>query len=211
MTNAPQRPGDLIARLRRMGDRDTRHDYAIGDYWNVVEEAADELAEARTTLAVMTGKEHCAKCGGFGFYQVNEDTVIREQECEICEGAYTLGDEDGFEEWWANRGVDAKSLARDAWDESKQQTLDAMSKDSANQEDRVMTPVQMILRYFKYDHLPENLQNVSRSFAVLAEKVGAGHTSGPETTAGLRKLLEAKDCIVRANLHERVAETTQDG
>jgi len=60
-----------------------------------------------------------------------------------------------------------------------------------------------LLRYFKYDHLPEPLQRVSEPFCLLAIQVANGSTSGPETTMGLRKLLEAKDCIVRAHLHER--------
>lgn len=66
-----------------------------------------------------------------------------------------------------------------------------------------MTPTEMILRYFKYDHLPAGLQVVSKPFCEMAESIAAGGTSGPETTTGLRKLLEAKDCIVRAHLHER--------
>ena len=65
-----------------------------------------------------------------------------------------------------------------------------------------MTPSEMILRYFQYEHLPAHLQAVSRPFAELAQRVAA-ETAGPETTAGLRRLLEAKDCIVRAHLHEK--------
>ena len=57
-----------------------------------------------------------------------------------------------------------------------------------------------ILKYFKYDHLPEKLQAVSRPFGELAEQIEATIPNGPEKSAGLRKLLEAKDCIVRANL-----------
>lgn len=53
MTATARKPGDLIARLRRMGDRDTRHDYEIGDYWNVVDEAADELATERANAEAL--------------------------------------------------------------------------------------------------------------------------------------------------------------
>lgn len=56
-----------------------------------------------------------------------------------------------------------------------------------------------ILRYFDYAHLPEHLQYVSKDFHDLAHKAAA-RVAGPELTAGLRKLLEAKDCIVRAQL-----------
>jgi hypothetical protein len=56
-----------------------------------------------------------------------------------------------------------------------------------------------ILRYFEYGHLRANLQDVSKPFAELAHLMA--HTlRGPELTAGLRKLLEAKDCMVRAAL-----------
>ena len=56
-----------------------------------------------------------------------------------------------------------------------------------------------ILQYFTYEHLPPHLQSVSKPFAELA-KVLAERLDGPEVTVGLRKLLEAKDCMVRAAL-----------
>ena len=56
-----------------------------------------------------------------------------------------------------------------------------------------------ILKFFKFDHLPEHLKNVSRPFCELAIECAEKY-DGPELTAGLRKLLEAKDCIVRAAL-----------
>lgn len=57
-----------------------------------------------------------------------------------------------------------------------------------------------ILKYFKYDHLPEKLQDISRPFCDLANFINNNTPNGPEKSAGLRKLLEAKDCIVRAAL-----------
>lgn len=56
-----------------------------------------------------------------------------------------------------------------------------------------------ILRFFEYDHLPQKLQDISRPFCDLAHDM-ATKLEGPEVTAGLRKLLEAKDCAVRAAL-----------
>jgi len=56
-----------------------------------------------------------------------------------------------------------------------------------------------ILRFFEWKHLPPKLQEISRPFAELAVDM-AGRLDGPELTAGLRKLLEAKDCCVRAAL-----------
>lgn len=57
-----------------------------------------------------------------------------------------------------------------------------------------------IIRYFAWAHLPEVLQAISMPMARVAlDMVDALH-DGPELTAGLRKLLEAKDCFVRAAL-----------
>lgn len=57
-----------------------------------------------------------------------------------------------------------------------------------------------ILRYFEYDHLPANLAWFSAPFHALAHEMVDHLPDGPELTAGLRKLLEAKDCMVRAAL-----------
>lgn len=57
-----------------------------------------------------------------------------------------------------------------------------------------------IMKYFAYGHLPEPLQAVSAPIGQLAEKMEAELPDGPEKSAGLRKLLEAKDCFVRAKL-----------
>ncbi len=57
-----------------------------------------------------------------------------------------------------------------------------------------------IMQYFAYDHLPENLQKISKPICELAEKMNEDLVGCAETSAGLRKLLEAKDCFVRASL-----------
>lgn len=57
-----------------------------------------------------------------------------------------------------------------------------------------------IMKYFKYDHLPEKLQEISRPIGELAADLDEKLKDGPEKSAGLRKLLEAKDCLVRAHL-----------
>lgn len=67
-------------------------------------------------------------------------------------------------------------------------------------DDRRLHPAtEAILEFFSCDHLPPALQDVSAPFCDLAHDC-AGRYDGPELTAGLRKLLEAKDCIVRAAL-----------
>lgn len=57
-----------------------------------------------------------------------------------------------------------------------------------------------ILKHFAWAHLPEWLQPTSRAVADLALSMVLSLKDGPELTAGLRKLLEAKDCFVRAAL-----------
>ncbi|MFB7589386.1 hypothetical protein [Streptomyces sp. NPDC056169] len=58
-----------------------------------------------------------------------------------------------------------------------------------------------LLRYFAYDHLPEQLREISQPFGELAHGlVERRDLDGPELTVALRKLLEAKDCAVRAAL-----------
>lgn len=56
-----------------------------------------------------------------------------------------------------------------------------------------------LARWFSYGHLPAGSPRVmSAEVAELAEWVIEQLPDGPELTAGLRKLLEAKDCFVRA-------------
>ena len=56
-----------------------------------------------------------------------------------------------------------------------------------------------LLKFFEYSHLPARLKEVSAPFFDLAHSV-AGGPENAETTMALRKLLEAKDCAVRAHL-----------
>lgn len=66
------------------------------------------------------------------------------------------------------------------------------------------TPMQVetdpILRFFHYTHLPPKLQAVSQQFCSLALFIVNGTPRNAERTTALRKLLEAKDCAVRAAL-----------
>lgn len=56
-----------------------------------------------------------------------------------------------------------------------------------------------ILRHFTFDHLPPALAEVSEPCSHLADYMAKDQQlEGPELTAGLRHLLEAKDCFVRA-------------
>lgn len=55
-------------------------------------------------------------------------------------------------------------------------------------------------KLFAWAHLPPKLQAISRPCSNLAVDMVAAMPDSPELTAGLRKLLEAKDCFVRAQL-----------
>lgn len=60
-----------------------------------------------------------------------------------------------------------------------------------------------VIKYFAYDHLPAKLQTVSEPVHKLAHIMEAELPDGPEKSAGMRKLLEAKDCFVRAALEKK--------
>lgn len=57
-----------------------------------------------------------------------------------------------------------------------------------------------MLQFFKHDHLREDLAEVVKPFADMAQWMVDKLPRNPERTAGLRKLLEAKDCAVRARI-----------
>ena len=60
----------------------------------------------------------------------------------------------------------------------------------------------MNMKFFEYAHLPEKLQAVSKPVGELAVKMNNNLPESAEKSAGLRKLLEAKDCFVRAELEK---------
>jgi len=64
---------------------------------------------------------------------------------------------------------------------------------------------------FGYEHLPPALREVSQGFALLAETLLVQlPDDSPEVAACLRKLIEAKDCAVRARVAELHRANTSD-
>lgn len=55
-----------------------------------------------------------------------------------------------------------------------------------------------ILQFFEYRHLPSHLALISAKFEAVAMDLAGELTDCEETRHALRKLLEAKDCAVRA-------------
>lgn len=60
-----------------------------------------------------------------------------------------------------------------------------------------------IMKHFSFAHLPQHLQAVSKPIGELASKLDDELPDCAEKQAGLRKLLEAKDCFVRAKLESQ--------
>lgn len=57
---------------------------------------------------------------------------------------------------------------------------------------------QHVAQFFEYDHLTGKPRSISAECHELAEWLIDVLPDDPELTAGLRKLLEAKDCFIRA-------------
>jgi hypothetical protein len=65
-------------------------------------------------------------------------------------------------------------------------------------------PNPLIMQFFEFnhlpDHLPDHLNEVSKPIGEMALHFDIHLPDSAEKTVGLRKLLEAKDCFVRAAL-----------
>jgi hypothetical protein len=57
-----------------------------------------------------------------------------------------------------------------------------------------------IMKHFSYSHLPDESRPVVKRICDLAYQLDDEVRDGAEKSAGLRKLIEAKDCFVRATL-----------
>ena len=60
-----------------------------------------------------------------------------------------------------------------------------------------------MLPHFFFGHLPSELQAVSQPFHTLANVMATNHPTSAQTLQGLQRLLEAKDCAVRAAAQSR--------
>lgn len=57
-----------------------------------------------------------------------------------------------------------------------------------------------IMSHFEFRHLPKHLQKASYPFHTIAKFIETNIPDGEERDVCFRKLLEAKDCAVRACL-----------
>ncbi len=83
---------------------------------------------------------------------------------------------------------------------NKDQQLDFVASVVKSHSDRLDSLERHMIIFFEYSHLPEKLQRISKPIGDLAVQMADILPDSPEKTAGFRKLLEAKDCFVRAGL-----------
>jgi hypothetical protein len=62
------------------------------------------------------------------------------------------------------------------------------------------TDREALMKFFAYEHLKPEFQAISKPFGEMAAWIIATLPRNAERTVALRKLLEAKDCAVRASL-----------
>ncbi len=77
-----------------------------------------------------------------------------------------------------------------------------MEAHSQGSESEIGRPVDRMEQFFVYAHLPPHLQEISKPFGELATHIVTTLPSNAERTVALRKLLEAKDCAVRALIYK---------
>lgn len=124
-------------------------------------------------------KEVLARPMSRGDYNEYRTWTIPEGENPNDEGyliIYNAGSEDHYESWSPKK----------QFDDGYNEIID-------------LSRFSTIEKYFTYEHLPEHLRDVSKKFAYLVMDISSIVESA-EKTAGMRKLLEAKDCFVRAKL-----------
>ena len=77
-----------------------------------------------------------------------------------------------------------------------------MDNDQIPQGEVGQSDYEPMLQFFSYQHLPPHLQAVSEPFSVLANLIVDTLPNNSERHFALRKLLESKDCAVRAKLYQ---------
>ncbi len=78
--------------------------------------------------------------------------------------------------------------------------VNASPSDETKRATEPMKATNQILRFFDCEHLPPNLKVVGAPLRDVAHQMTESLPPSAELSAGLRKLLEAKDCFVRAAL-----------
>lgn len=128
---------------------------------------------------IIKGPMYCPDCLGYDpdnpkplNYFSNGDAT-----CNYCPYVYKSGTA------WVITGKDIDDFEKQ---------ITAMHQDMKSRQE-------FLMQFFRFNHLPDHLQEVSKHFSNLAQVIIL-LPANPERTVALRKLLEAKDCAVRAKL-----------
>jgi len=135
----------------------------------------------------LTKEEVIKQCISLIGYTIGISTIL-----DLC---FEAGADAGAEEAAGCGRADLRKLFEDRV--KVMQTRDDCMKSNPKRSYGMSAP---IMKYFSYSHLREDLHQVAEPIAALAQLLDTTLPDGAEKSAGLRKLLEAKDCFVRAKL-----------
>lgn len=93
-------------------------------------------------------------------------------------------------------------LTRSMWEDQQNPDTRRNSMSDTAPTETPAEPPEPMMQFFGFAHLPDHLQQVSRNFYGLAEHMVRTLPRNPERTAALRKLLESKDCALRALIYK---------
>jgi len=65
--------------------------------------------------------------------------------------------------------------------------------------------------FIGYDHVPEKMVDITAPISELAHKMEKLLPDNPQRALGMQKLLEAKDCFMRARLTTELTPLGTDG
>jgi ATP-dependent Clp protease ATP-binding subunit ClpA len=142
----------------------------------------EEVTGANVLVAIFAERESHAA------YFLQEQEMTRDDAVNFI--SHGIAKRPGATE---SRGVVVRQLT----EEERTARARALAESKASPEGVEGEP---LLQFFADEHLPEHLREHSKPFGDLARRLVETLPSNPERTMALRKLLEAKDCAVRAKL-----------
>lgn len=124
------------------------------------------------------------KCVSCGFMEIGNLSFPPEDDCPNCNNS----------KGWSF-SIPEKEL-------EEQELKEELAVLKGDPKEKRKDPAKNIMQFFTWEHLPQHLQEISKPFGVLADFLCEALPGNPEKTTALRKLLEAKDCAVRAKLYK---------
>lgn len=126
--------------------------------------------------------------------------INREVLCKLCGNVYTTGADEEHSNCAHCGGVNSHGVVSAQHQHLPNGGFTGIAIQKNGEAMELHPSVKHIMGFFRYAHLPPDLQKISKPVHDLAVEMVASGLQGAELTAGLRKLLEAKDCFVRAAL-----------